>query len=359
MYKKIVVLFVLASLTLSGASCISFNKSAAAGPMGTFRSLDKGESWQQIATYPTAGGVMNISGIKSYRLFEDPGDTNALYLTTRSQGLFYTYNNGDVWQSVPFFNGKFVYALAVDPKDKCTIYASDGTHIYKTEDCSRNWSLIFTEERTGERFVALDMDRNSGAIWGAELNGDILVSRDNGRSWTVIKRFGITLQDMVIDSRTPGRVYVASLKSGLYRTDDSGTTWIDLRDGMKNFGDSQTMYRIFLNPAQLNSLFWISKYGILRSDDGGTSWQELKLLTPPGAVTIYGFAVNPKNQNEIYYTGTILGEKNSHVRSTFYKSVDGGATWVTKKLPTNAIPYVIKIHPDNDSQLIMAFTLMN
>jgi hypothetical protein len=114
-----------------------------------------------------------------------------------------------------------------------------------------------------------------------------------------------------------------------------------------------------LHPSKANTIFWISKYGILRSEDAGASWQELHLITPPGTVNIYGFAINPTNENELYYTGTILGEKNAHVRSTFYKSVDGGRSWTTKKLPTNTIPVAIYIHPLKPEIVFMAFTLVN
>lgn len=358
MTKKILTFLVLASLTLGGASCISFTSSTETGPMGMFRSVDKGEKWTQASVYPTSQGVKSLSGVKAYRIFEDPSDNNAWYLGTRESGLFYTYNNGDTWQSVPFFSGKFIYALAVDPKDKCTIYASDGSHVYKTDDCTRNWTQVFFEERPGERFVSLDVDPNDGTIWGAEIGGDVVVSHDNGRSWTVVKRFAFKLQDLVVDKSMPGRVYVASQRDGLYRSDDGGMNWTDLRKSMENFKDSKTFYRLQLNPAQQNSLFWICKYGILRSDDAGATWTELKLLTPPGSVVIYSFALNTKDQNEIYYTGTILGEKDAHVRSTFYKSVDSGATWVTKKLPTNTIPVALKIHQENSDMLLMGFTLL-
>lgn len=355
---KIFALVVLSALIFAGASCISFIKSTESGLMGVYRSADKGETWSAAMAYPSTEGVKSIGNVSVYRIFEDPGDVNAFYLGTRGQGLYFTYNNGASWQSAAFLNNKFIYALAVDPKDKCTIYASDGAHIYKTEDCTRTWVQVFLEERTGERVASLDIDPGDGTIWGAEVGGDVIISRDGGRSWTVVKRFDFQLQEIAVDEQSPGRVYVASLKSGLYRTDDAGINWQDLREGMKNFRDSSTFYRMQINSAQKDSIFWISKYGIMRSDDAGATWKDLQLLTRPGAVVIYSFAINPKNQNEIYYTGTILGDKNVHVRSTFYKSVDGGANWTTKQLPTNTVPFAMKIHANDDNTLFLGFTTL-
>lgn len=357
MSKKILVLFsLIAGLTLTGAGCLQFGATAA-GPMGIFRSQDKGESWIAAMAYPTVKGVGSIAGVKVYRIFEDPSDNNAMYLGTRGQGLYYSYDNGDSWRTVPFFNGKFIYGLAVDPHNKCVIYVSDGPVIYKTVDCTRTWNIVYTEERPDQRIVSIaaGFEENSN-IYAALLGGDILKSNDGGKSWRVVKRFGFFLQQIMTDPFNPRRVFVASYRNGLYRSDDNGENWTDVSKGLESFSESVNFYRLILNPGQKDSLFWISKYGILRSDDAGDTWNALQLITPPGSVNIYGFAINAKNQKEMYYTGTILGEKNAHVRSTFYKSVDNGKNWVTKKLPTNTIPMSIRIHPDKDSVLFMGFT---
>lgn len=358
MKKKLRVIFLLiATMLLTGAGCIQFGN-AVQGPMGMFRSDDKGESWKAITSYPTPQGVKSIAGLKVYRVFTDPSDPNALYVGTRGQGLFYTYNNGDSWQSVPQMDGKFIYGLAVDPSNKCIIYASDGPYIYKTVDCTRSWDLVYTEERPTQRVVSLAIESsNPKIIYGAILGGDILLSADSGNSWRMIKRFDFDLQYLEADPFVPKRIYVASYRNGLFRSDDGGNTWHDLSAGLDNFNDSRNFYRLVLHPAKKDNLFWISRYGILYSYDAGVTWSELHLLTPPGSVNIYAFALNPADDREMYYTGTILGEKSTHIRSTFYKSVGGGKSWVTKGLPTNTIPVALRIHPKQNNIIFMGFTV--
>lgn len=367
MNKKALILFsLLAVLTLTGAGCLQFG-GAAAGPLGIFRSQDKGETWLPAMAYPTVKGTASISGVKVYRIFEDPSDPNAMYLGTRGQGLFYSYDNGDSWRSVPFMNGKFIYGLSIEPRNKCVIYLSDGPHIYKSSDCARSWDIVYTEERPDQRIVAIangfDLPDGKagevGTIYAALLGGDILKSADGGKSWRVVKRFDFFLQHITTDPFNPRRVFVASYRNGFFRSDDGGENWTDLSAGLEAFSESKNFYRLILNPGKKSSLFWVSKYGILRSDDAGDSWKALSLITPPGSVNIYGFAINGKKQNEMYYTGTILGDKNVHVRSTFYKSVDNGKNWVTKKLPTNTIPMFIRIHPEKDSMMFMGFTSLD
>lgn len=353
--KKIPIISALVlGFLLLGAGCIKSGD--AGGTMGVFRSNDKGESWVPALAVPTAQGVKSIGGVNVFRLHTDPSDPNAIYLASRGQGMVYSYNFGNSWQVVDVMNGKFIYGLAVDPKDKCTIYASDGANIYKTEDCNRTWKLVYTEQRPNQRLVALAVDfANSKIIYGGISGGDVLVSGDAGGSWKVVQRFNSEMQFLTTDPLSPGRIFVALQRGGLYRSDDGGKNWNNLNSGLEKFNDSKNFYRLVLNPGQKDSLFWISKYGILRSDDAGENWEDMKLITPPGSVNIYAFAINPDNQKEIYYTGTILGEKNAHVRSTFYKSIDGGNNWVTKKLPTNTIPTHLLINPQNSSQILLGF----
>jgi len=358
MPKKIYLLAGIFSVfILTGVSCIQLGGSAQ-GPVGVFRSDDGIETWKPKNILPTSQGIKSIAGVKSYRFFTDPSDKNALYLGSRGQGLYFTYNNGETWQATDALTGKFIYALTVDPKDKCNIYASDGRHVFKTTDCMRTWNLMFTEERPTQRFTSLAIDYgDSKTIYGALAGGDVYRSRDGGLSWRIINRFNFELRDLLADPQNPKRLYLASYRNGLFRSDDSGDTWQYLNAGFKDFSDSLSFNRMALNPAQKDSLFWVSKYGILRSNDAGATWTDLKLLTPPGSVNIYGFAMNPNNQKELYYTGSILNEKNQNVRSTLYKSVDGGVNWVTKKLPTNTIPVGILINSEKDNVVSMGFSI--
>ncbi len=372
MTHRLTMLFgILGATMLLGAGCIQFGASTNLGPLGVFRSNDRGESWQSTASFPTSQGVKSLAGLKIYRFFTDPSDPDAMYLGTRGQGLFYTYDRGGTWQKVDALSGMFIYGLAVDPQDKCVIYVSDGGHVYKTVDCARTWRVLYTEGRPGERFVALAVDyAQSNLIYGALSGGDILESVDGGESWQVIKRFGFTIQDLVADKFAAKRVYVASLRNGLFRTDDAGATWGDLNSGLNNYNSSNVFYRLVMHPGKKNSLFWVSKYGLLRSDDSGANWSEIKLITPPGSVAIYAFAISPKNDKEMYYVGTIAAEKSgadmslfgskpSVGRSTFYRSFDGGKSWVTKKMPSGATPTALYVHPLDTATLFLGFTSLD
>ena len=137
----ILLVFFLTAAIFAGAGCINTSGSGN-NAMGMYRSDDRGDSWKQIAALPTPKGVQSIAGVRVYRIFTDPSDPDALYLGTRGQGMYYTYNKGDSWQTADALNGRFIYSVAVDPKDKCTLYVTDGANIYKSTDCSRTWKSV-------------------------------------------------------------------------------------------------------------------------------------------------------------------------------------------------------------------------
>lgn len=358
MFRKLSLLSIVATLLLTGASCINISGggTAAAGPMGTFRSSDKGETWQQTNALPTATGVVSVAGVRVYKLFTDPSDPNAIYMGSRGNGLYYTYDRGDTWHQADQLKGLFIYSVAVDPANKCVIYVTDGARIAKSVDCNRSWKVVYTDLNSrGIRSITIDPFQSQN-VYASLLSGDVIKSGDAGAGWRVIKTFNNSLQYITMDPLTPGRIYVAGVDSGLARSDDNGATWHGLTGGLQNYNDSLYFYRLILHPKKRDTLYWLSKYGILISRDAGQSWTDLKLLSPPGSVNIYSFGVNPNNDKEMYYVGTILGE-NASSRSTFYKTTDGGNNWVTKKMPTNTVPVSLLVHPDDNAVLFMGFTV--
>ncbi len=361
------IIFALAaSLLLVGAGCVSLG-SESPSALGTFRSADKGETWGPINTLLTASGVKSLSQTSVYRLFTDPSDSNALYMATRGQGLYYSYDRGDSWRSVPFLQGKFIYSLGVDAVNKCLIYATDGSIVYKTVDCGRSWDSVYLSQ-SGSRIAALALDFfNRGVLFAGLEDGTILQSINGGSSWRTTTSTGGILRDLVADPQVPGRFYLAKASTGLFVSNDNGQSWDDVSAGLRNFSESLTFYRLILDQTQKNSIYWLSKYGIFHSTDAGKTWTDLKLVTAPGTVNIYNFALNPKNPKELFYTGTIFsGQQASDSfslssppkisSSKLYKSVDGGATWFNRKLPSGAIPVNLLIYPDDPKVLFLGFT---
>ncbi len=346
----------LAVLVIGGAGCLNVGDSGfkTSGPAGMFVSTDKGESWTMISTIPAVDGNKNISNVSVYTLSEDPSDAKGLYWASRQNGLYYSFDNGKSWQQADApINSGFIRDVAVHPENKCIIYVSNGRQVFKTEDCARSWDEMFKEVRAKDNITSIAFDpHHIGDVYIAESNGDVLKSTDLGKNWAAVKRFeNEYVRHIKFDSNHTDFMYISTQEDGLYRSKDLGKTWESLKNKLKEYPGALEMKRFLVYPGKVDTLYWVSKYGILTSRNAGEDWEPIELVTPPGTVDIYGFAVNPLNDKELFYTGTL------DMKSTFYRSVDGGKTWETRKLPSKQIPTVLRAHPENSGWLYLGFTI--
>lgn len=348
---------VVAIFLFTGQGCISLggNDSPNSGPAGVFVSTDRGENWRELSTLIQTEGTKSISSVSVYRIVPDPKDTRAMYLATRSHGLFFTYDEGRTWQQPagPVSTG-FIYSAAIHPTSNCVIYATNGVQVYKTTDCSRNWTEVYREQRSNVQIVSLAFDQlTPQRVLMAENNGDLLQTLDEGASWSVLTRLKTQIAEIVSDELQPNVLYLATRSDGLYRSDDGGQTWVERKQELATFSGALEYRRLVLHPSIPNLLYWVSTYGILVSDNGGASWKAFELITPPGSVSIYGFAVHPTDTDILYYTSTLKDGS----RPTFYRSDDGGASWTTKRLPSAQIPSILRVHPDKPDWIYVGFSL--
>jgi len=347
--RSLIISAVGAALLFVGAGCISVgtNPTAVASDGGIFKSVNKGDTWAQKAAIPTTTpDRRSISGVSVAYIAQDPQDSNALYIGTVENGMFYTYDGGESWfQSV--LNRGRVASIAVHPKDKCIVYATSEFKLLKTEDCSRTWNVAFLDSRSDKQTKAVAIDSyNPDIIWLATNSGDLLETLDAGESWASVKNFNDDIYKLIISPVDTRHVYVATKGNGVWRTQDGGATWTDLSKNYKDFAGTREFSDMVLAPSEPKTLIIASKFGLIRSVDGGDTWSKIDLLTPAGSTVIYSLAVDPKDPNSIYY-GT---------STTFYRSTNGGVNWVPKKLPTSRTATYLLVDSVNSSALYMGVT---
>lgn len=310
-------------LPLLGAGCISFG-GATKQDGGLFATKDRGEQWVQRGAIPSVSSPRSLANANVTVIAQDPQDRMAIYVGTDTSGGFYSWDGGNAWWPLgaPFSAAK-VNAIAVDPKATCTILVAAEKRVYKTTDCARSWrSSDFESTVTA---LALDPAAPS-TFYAGTSKGDLLKSIDGGASWRAVHRLENRIRAILLPSVGGGEhvVIAATQTAGLAGSADGGQTWVNLRKGMEQYPAAFDFKAIIVAPDRPRTLLYASKYGILRSVDVGTTWQPITLITAPGAVDIFALAVNPRDGNHIAYA----------TATTFYKTSDGGRSWVSKKLPT-------------------------
>lgn len=333
--KKLIIFFLLAGLLASGCS-IKFGGKKNDVVAGVFKSHDRGQTWAVKNLLLHSGGTANMIGVDVIGLSFDPQDNKAIYLRSLANGLFYSYDGANSWMKAGPLGDKKINSVAIDPENKCVIYATISNTIVKSIDCNRSWDEVYIDTRSKNTLTALAIDSyNNLIIYAGNNIGEIFKSTNGGGNWQTIKTTKNEIKKILIDPHDTRIVYVATASKGIYKTVDSGATWFTLNDGLKPYSGALEFKDLIFDPTEANSLLLVAKYGLLKTADGGENWEPLKLITPPASIDIYGAAINSKNNREIIYS----------TKTTFYRTTDGGNSWVTKRLPSGATATVLLFDP--------------
>jgi photosystem II stability/assembly factor-like uncharacterized protein len=157
-------------------------------------------------------------------------------------------------------------------------------------------------------------------------------STDGGGTWRAINA-GIDADSvfnapvigaycLAINPSTPTTLYVGT-NSGIYKSMDSGGTWIAADAGLSAIDVSGLKYSgansLALDPRTPATLYAGRKRGVVKSLDGGESWSQAGVDL--NNKYVMALAIDPVTPTTLY-AGTNNG---------IFKSVDGGASWVQKR----------------------------
>jgi len=345
MKKIFFSLFIVFSLIFFGAGCVQIQMSGGGMDGGVFKSIDRGGKWEQKVLIPTVTGrPKSIGSIDVLTLVFDPQDNHALYLGSKGNGLFFSFDGAESWMPSPTLSRGNVPAIAVSPKEKCTIYAGFENKVIKSVDCARTWQIMYFETKLEKLVTALAINpANHLVVYAGTSAGDVIKSNDGGVSWMTVLRTDNYIRDILITKYNPDIIYVATNGAGIWKSENGGREWQEINEGLKKYSGSFEYGKLAFDESNPEILVLASLYGLLKTSDGGKTWNPIPLLTPPSSARLYGLAINPKNGNEIYYS----------TATTLYKTVNGGINWITKKLPSRRIGRVLLIDPKDSDVIYM------
>jgi len=352
MSKKILlikILPVIAVMILMGAGCDFLGGNNQLPDGGVYKTIDGGTAWVAANPVPTASGIHSLSTTNMLLLSGDPHHAGTVYAGSAGGGLFVSNNGAGEWRKLANLGQTaIVRAVTVDPIEPCMLYVSIGHRIMKSRDCGRIWKPVYDVPKVEQQVRAIAIAPNNRAkIYAGLSDGVLVVSQNAGESWAVANRFESFIRDIAIEPKNPSRMYVVTEKKGMWRSNDGGATWEELRDQLRAFTGSQRGWKLLLDPTRDNTMIYASTFGLLRSSDGGDNWQSIKLITAPGEAKIYAVALNPQNTLEMYYSAVIGG------KPLLYKTTDGGVNWKTIKLPTTRVPVSLYLRSDRPNEVLV------
>jgi hypothetical protein len=210
---------------------------------------------------------------------------------------------GIVRESARPVTGFGINAFAVDPFERFRIYAATSTGLFRSEDNGWTWTQIYL---SGVQTVLVDpFDQNTLYIATSPVyNGHLLRSIDRGQTWApfasdIAANFGSDPIIVAADSHVPGKLYIAG--GPVYHSEDGGHTWSGgwnggwapaLPPSISGSGqlsnravnlivDSSTPGRVYVLALTSCIGFCPQTYALSRSDDGGVTFTFLsRALTP-------------------------------------------------------------------------------
>ncbi len=181
--------------------------------------------------------------------------------------------------------------LAVCPSHNETVYAAAQHHVFVSRDSAQSWQLggvLPTGQILELNCDADDADRiyvdggqdglwrsdDAGLAWRLLTSG--LGDPPAGTEVDVSDRFPLP-QRLAVHPHLGGTLYLAA--GNVYRSLDAGDTWTQVYEGEPPFcqlslpTDGST---VLARPCALDQPVADRQFGLWRSDDGGNSWQQLR-----------------------------------------------------------------------------------
>ncbi len=338
------IIIILAAALLTSACTITTTststENSADGDYSVFLSVDYGDIWRPMTSLRSISErPQNISNLNVNIMAMDPNDSFAVYLASFDKGLYYTYNIAEGWNKVEGLPRTTINDIKVDPKDKCTIYVALGNKVYRSVDCTRNWSEIYFDNNVEVNVNTIVVDHyNSNNIYLGTSRGEIIKSIDQGQSWRTIQRLEEGIAKLIASPLDSRLLFVATPNNQIYSfisntiTNPSEPTdiennfivdsWLDLNDLLINYNLGHKFRDLII--AKDGTMLLATEKAILRSPDEGISWEKLNLIPSEDDAIINSLVIGPQDSQNIYYV----------TNTTFFRSNDGGVAWTTKKLPT-------------------------
>jgi hypothetical protein len=219
--------------------CVAYITPAGGGVWRTKNALDAHPDWKYM------GGPLGINAAGSVVIDENDPSDNTVYVGTgeanicgsgcvAGTGLYRSRNGGVTWTNLgrPEFQGKGIGAIVVKPGDPDTLYVGSTTALrgmsssccsgvtrpvpgiakwglYKSTDAGQTWSFI-----------------HNGSANAASCTGD-LTEFSNPAPFTGCSPRGV--RSVVLDPSNPDIVYASSYARGVWRSNDAGATWTQIK----------------------------------------------------------------------------------------------------------------------------------
>jgi hypothetical protein len=161
-----------------------------------------------------------------------------------------------------------------------------------------------------------------GVLYAGVAPAALFRSDDDGKTWAEVKGLskhssrknwmpgagGLALHSIQLDPRDSNRMYVGISSAGIFRTDNGGKSWKPANKGITSFEGGilkegavgTCVHKLLLHPGKPGRLFQQNHVGVYRTDNGGDSWDRIDKGLPWDFG--FGLALNPADPDTCFVT---------------------------------------------------------
>ncbi|MCU4157807.1 T9SS type A sorting domain-containing protein [Carboxylicivirga sp. A043] len=234
------------------------------GPVGggVWKTTDAGLNWTLLTSdWPNLSVASLIMAESNHDVFyagtgEGFGNVDAI----KGNGIFKSIDRGQSWTQLASTkdddNFSFVSRLVIDPSNENIVLAATNSGLFRSIDGGLSWTNVYEAQEKVQDLRAKPGDFST--LFATDNNIGILMSIDGGQSWNVTKAINKGRIELAISSNNPEYLYALTSTSDLFMSVDGGDNWEETTPDTKvEFLSQQGWYNntLVVNPNDATKLY--------------------------------------------------------------------------------------------------------
>jgi len=232
------------------------------------------------------------------------------------------------WEPVDVYVDRIV-SIVIDPDEPAMVYAGTyGGGVFRSDDYGEVWNSVSTGTSSLLYTNCVAIDPADPAIVYAGANSGVYRSANHGTTW-IEKATGLTNKttNCLAVSPSSSSVVYAGTNGGLWRSENSGDTWVKVLS-MKAYGSSfdECAKAVAIDPSDTETVYaGFYGFGVFRSKNGGDTWTQVI-----GGLTnldITSLAISSHAPTVVYAGAYYDSGAALPPAAGVFRSDDSGASW--------------------------------
>lgn len=340
---------------------------------GIWKTTNAGLTWRPISDgqINPSIGALAISPANDQIIYVGTGESDMRSDITYGGGMYKSTDGGEHWMFIGLKDTRHIGKILIDPHNPDLVLVAAVGHAYganeergvfRTTNGGKSWQkVLYKNPETGAVDLAWDPKNPQivyASLWQMRrvpwdqyqpVEGDgsgLYKSEDEGKTWKELKGHGLPAGPfgrigIAVAKGSGGRILFVLVStrnngSGLYRSDDGGASWRFVNNDRRITSRMWYFGRVFLDPRNPD-IVYIPSQGLLRSTDGGKSFTVIK--SSPGGDDYHYLWIDPENSDRMIVAsdqGTVLSLDNGRTWSSWYNQPTGQFYHV---ITDNQFPY--------------------